>query len=400
MKLALVIGASRESIYAIDIAKKNGYTVWAFDENPHACGFSHADESYTLDINNIEVIIERLHGCIPNIVLPVPIGRSLISTGKLNDIYNLIGITQRNADLCTDKYFFHQVLTQKKLRTISCMLIQNSNVQNFVWKNFPAILKPRFGAGSRAVKIILNQEELAHTVSLYCPLQEDFIIEDYVTGQEYGVDGAIINGEVAVTLLRKKINTPPPFCQCVGYLAVPKYSHTINMYNSVTPFLSEVISALEITNGLFHADLIYDANNNWFVVEFSPRPSGHNLHNFFTIKCTNIDLVEGYIKYIENTKVPVSYFISENIKPMLIHFFNFENVYIKAIPEEKYLYDKYPLIYYKCNIGKTDFLNSIVDGKSVIDRGFFVLEADSMEKLYDLKDKFLAEFQTGDSLYE
>ena len=93
MKLALVIGASNESIHAINVAKQKGYTIWAFDQDQNASGFPYADKSYAIDINDTPAIVKQLDGHIPNIILPVPIGRSLISTGKLNDAYNLFGIS-------------------------------------------------------------------------------------------------------------------------------------------------------------------------------------------------------------------------------------------------------------------------------------------------------------------
>ncbi|MGI5172142.1 ATP-grasp domain-containing protein [Treponema sp. OMZ 840] len=398
MKLALVIGSSSESVYAINVAKQSGYTVWAFDQNPNACGFSYADKCYTLDINDTDAIVKELNGRIPNLILPVPIGRTLVSVGKMNDRYKLVGITEKNADICTDKYIFHKVLNKKKLRNISCALIQNTNLHKIMSKKYPAILKPRFGSGSRAVKMISDQKQLTAIISSYSPLREDFVIEDCVIGQEYGVDGAIINGKVAVTILRKKINTSPPICQCVGYIGMPKQANSMEIYNSATSFLTEVISVLNIKNALFHADLVYDMQKNWFIIELSPRPSGHNLHNLFTIKCTGIDIVNEYIKYAENNSISDSCFITEKIKPMIIHFFNFENLYVTSIPDENYLFSKYPLVSYKCNIKKNDFLGPIIDGKSIIDRGFFILEADSVEALYSLKDKFLLEFDTRGSL--
>lgn len=394
MKLALVIGASNESIHAINVAKQKGYTIWAFDQDQNASGFPYADKSYAIDINDTPAIVKQLDGHIPNIILPVPIGRSLISTGKLNDAYNLFGISEKNAELCTDKYIFHTTLHQKGLRNISCSLIQNENQKDITWNTFPAILKPRFGAGSRAVSLVANQKQLFDTLSLYMPLKEDFIIEDCIEGPEFGVDGGIINGKLEVTLLRQKINTPPPVCQCVGYFSLPKNSDTITKYNSVTVFLNKLISVLEIQNGLFHADLIYNTKTGWFPIEFSPRPSGHNLHNLFTIKCTNIDVIKEYLNCSENLYANTSCFISQNIKPMLIHFFNFEKVHITGIPDEKYLYSKYPLVYYKCNMKKNDWLGEVIDGKSIIERGFFILEADSIEKLDVLKNLFLAEFKT------
>ena len=49
----------------------------------------------------------------PITILPVPIGRYLITTGSINDYYKLDGVSYKAADLCTDKLLFH-----KKLRNL------------------------------------------------------------------------------------------------------------------------------------------------------------------------------------------------------------------------------------------------------------------------------------------
>ena len=66
-----------------------GFYVIAFDENPNADGLYYADEKYITDIKNPKLIIEHLQGRKPDIILPVPIGRYLITIGKINDYQHL-----------------------------------------------------------------------------------------------------------------------------------------------------------------------------------------------------------------------------------------------------------------------------------------------------------------------
>ncbi|EEO2697031.1 TPA: hypothetical protein RPW02_001062, partial [Campylobacter fetus subsp. venerealis] len=115
-KVALVIGASSESVFAINEAKKAGLKVVAFDGNKDAIGLRLADVSYVVDIRDPKNIIEKLTGggYEPITILPVPIGRYLITTGSINDYYKLGGVSYKAADLCTDKLLFH-----KKLRNLT-----------------------------------------------------------------------------------------------------------------------------------------------------------------------------------------------------------------------------------------------------------------------------------------
>lgn len=81
----IVIGASDEAIYAIKKAQSKGITVLAFDGDEHAAGLQYADEAFVVDIRDVNNIIKVIDekGIQPKdmFVLPVPIGRYLISTG-------------------------------------------------------------------------------------------------------------------------------------------------------------------------------------------------------------------------------------------------------------------------------------------------------------------------------
>ncbi|RAZ49834.1 hypothetical protein [Campylobacter hyointestinalis] len=61
-KVALVIGASSESVFAISEAKKAGLKVVAFDGDKDATGLKFADVSYVVDIRDPKNIIEKLMG--------------------------------------------------------------------------------------------------------------------------------------------------------------------------------------------------------------------------------------------------------------------------------------------------------------------------------------------------
>lgn len=112
-KIALIIGASNESIIAIRHAKALGLKVIAFDANSEAPGLKEADISYNIDIINPNNIIQTLskENIAPDIILPVPIGRYLITIGALNNYYKLDGFSFEMADICTDKLKFALALT-------------------------------------------------------------------------------------------------------------------------------------------------------------------------------------------------------------------------------------------------------------------------------------------------
>lgn len=387
--IGIVAGAGAESLYAIETAKKLGFTVISFDGNESAEGLYAADEHYVLDIRKPEKIVEALGDRRPDAVIPVPIGRYLISGAYINDYYGLKGISENAAQNCTDKYKFHCKLHDKGLRDSECILIHSgeSNMQKMP-KGYPVIVKPRYGSGSRSVAEYFSGEELITDFLDNAPFNEDYIVESAFQGTEYGIDGAVINGVLHIILIRKKLLTNPPARQCIGYMSVKDKE----LYKRVNNYLMHVVKELGINQTVFHADML-DDGKNVFAVELSGRPSGHNLHNIFTPYAAGVDMVAEYLKFCMD--MPHS-FETHNIKNMIIRYFDFEDCRAISVPDKQELLEEYPLISYECNIKEGEYLGKVKDGHSVMGRGYFILEGENEQELILNSEKILGRFRLQD----
>ncbi len=388
-KIALVIGASTESIYAIKTAQKNNFFVIAFDENPKAAGFSYANKSYNIDIKDSTKIIECLGDIVPDVILPIPIGRYLITSGFLNEYFNLKGPSNFATNVCTDKYLFNKKLSAAGLKDVPFILIPAGKSNNINFKNirFPLIAKPRFGSGNRGVQVFQTKEELKCLSFQNIRYNEDFIIEEFVSGIEYGVDCAVINNKFYIVLVREKKLRKFPETFCVGYYSVVNNSLLISR---ITTYLENVVSVLKINDALIHCDLLI-SKGKIFIIELSPRPSGHYLHNKFTIYATGIDMVQEYLNYINGKEYNFNPLYSKNL---LIRFFDFDNCIIKKIPVLGKLEKHYKILDYVCNLSE-GFLTTIESSSSLINRGYFILEANNRDKLDIYSEEILNCFKEG-----
>lgn len=391
-KLAIVVGASNESIYAIKSAKKLGLKVYAFDGNENAQGLLYADKAFVVDIRDYRNIVMELKDEKPDIVLPVPIGRWLVTSGQLNDYYQIKGISAESCEKSVDKFLFHEILVKNKLRNCDSYLISNKNSESPL--KFPVILKPRFGSGSRDVFVLNSENEFFKIINSLKPFKEDFVCESFFEGQEYGIDGLVINNKLYTVLIRRKEITKLPYRQCIGYYSVLENKNK-ELYIRINKYLKQVTKVLGINNAIFHADII-DNGQESFVIELSPRPSGHNLHNLFTKIASGVDIIDLFIKSVLNNETNLGY-IKTNIKHTLISYFNFEKCRIKKIPQKEYLFEKYPLLAYVCNISENDYMETIKNGKILMSRGFYILQADNDSKLNEYRNNLLNEFEV---LYE
>ncbi|MBR6257086.1 MAG: ATP-grasp domain-containing protein [Lachnospiraceae bacterium] len=364
-----------------------GLKVTALDGDANAPGLKYADSSFVVDIRDNNKLAAILDEHRPDIILPVPIGRYLISTGAMNDRYGLKGVSYKAADLCTDKYAFHNCLSAAGLRTGTTVLLKAGECEaDTASLTFPVVAKPRYGSGSRGVEIFPDAGSLKSDFLSSAPFDEDYILETCISGSEYGVDGIYINGSFKPVLLREKLITPPPYRQCVAYYSVGGPSA---FKDKLLNFLQAVGNALGLTDCVMHADIIRTAEDEPFVIELSPRPSGHNLHNLFTPLASGVDEVDAFIRYVLG--MPCS-FIPEEKAAAMIGYFDMSGKVI-SVPDEGYLRSKYPLLDYCCNIKAGDGLCGVTDGHSLMGRGYYILKASDRPKLDEYSKALKAEFE-------
>ena len=380
---AAIIGASSESLHTIRKAKEYNLTVVALDGNGQAEGLAAADEAKVVNISQEKETIECIKKEEIDFVLTVPIGRYLTTIGSVNDNLHLPGIGKKQAMYCTDKLLFHNKMKENSLRNCQCYeaLITKeergqllAKVQNKELElQFPAILKPRFGSGSRGIHFVNNLQELKQ--GLEVTAGESYVLEECVAGEEYGLDGAVIDGKFYLVLLRHKENTPLPARQAVAYFSVMPEDE---FYGQVKAFMEKAVQVLELQECLLHADLIRTENGP-FMIEMSARPSGHNLHNLFTPLCAGVDVAEQYIRH----RMGLEYsFVPENTRMMMIHYFDLEGqaVYVPKQAEVESVLGREAIIW-QCNIKEGERLSKVSDGHSLMGRGYFVLEGESEEAL-------------------
>ncbi len=415
---AVIIGAGKEALHTIQEAKREGIQVAAMDGNAAAAGLKEADEAIIVNISHEEETIEAVKEIKPDFLLTAPIGRYLTTIGAVNDALSLPGISRKAAENCTDKWEFHCLLAKEGLRNCQCRLLKAEEEIKILGKDlqYPAVLKPRYGSGSRGIFVVTGKAELEKAMDTLGQddsglkaedkrgLSEDYVLEECVAGDEYGVDGAIIGGQFYLVLLRKKENTPFPARQAVAYFSVLPQD---DFYKEAKDYLEKVVKALKLDECLFHGDLIRTPEGP-FAIEVSARPSGHNLHNLFTPLATGIDLAKEYICY----RIGKSYsFIPKQTKILMIHYFDLEGR-INKVPvpeevkrgieeeyrdprsssEEKKLQQNIRLIAWSCSLHPGEWLDKVSDGHSLMGRGYYVLEGKSQEGLKEAANKIKSLF--------
>lgn len=387
----VVVGASANAIHSIKAAQELGVYVVALDGSSDAEGLNWADEYIIIDIGDCQAVSKVIRDIKADFIIPVPIGRFLSTVGYINELFGFKGVLKSAGIYSTDKYLFHKKLQEFNLRNIHCHLLKKGEILKESYELvYPAIMKPRYGSGSRDLYFFNSESELHNTAKSLGRLKEDFVLEDVITGQEYGIDGVVISGKFQILLMRKKIITDAPVRQALSYISIIPDGRHQTLCQQVAEYMTRVTALLKMDHCLLTADIILN-NEGVFVIEISARPSGHYLHDIFVPLCTGIDMSKEYIKYLMGNP---HWFTPEYTKSMQIRFFDFEDCIIESVPEQKELTRNKTcnLIKWECNIKPGDKMEKVVDGHSIMGRGYFIVEGENEMDMYKNCEWILEQF--------
>jgi len=387
----VVIGASADSVYAIKVARKRGIFVYAIDGNPEAEGLKEADKGIVCDIADVNKTEEIIREINPNFILTVPVGRYLYTTACVNEDFNFKGIKKKFTEISVDKFKFHEFLNKNGLRNIKLYLLKPyaETIKKIYDIKFPAIIKPRFGSGSRDMFYIETQKELDKVLDKLKNSKEDFIFEEFVEGVEYCVDAAKIHGKLRIILVRKRMLTDLPQRQAVANISLGESEKEKIIKERIKDKIKKVCDAMGYDDCLIQSDIIVN-DNNVFVIEISPRPSGHYIYDKFVPFVTGVDMTKEYINYMALGEEYCS-FTPVYTKKAIIKYFDFENKKISYIPNKEEVENNIEcgLIDWKCNIKENDYMNKVTNGHSIMGRGYFILEGEDDEKLINDSNRVL-----------
>jgi biotin carboxylase len=177
------------------------------------------------------------------------------------------GISDKTGEALRNKGKMRNILKQNNVRVPNYYLLNSANEITEISKhiNFPCVIKPIDQSGSIHVSKIDNKKELIDAYKAMCEddwtemnkgIGEAAIVEEYVHGEEFSVEG-YISDEIEIISITKKFLTPEPLFIEMGHI-VPANIST-ESESIIKSYVHQVIKALNINLGVFHAELRLDS---------------------------------------------------------------------------------------------------------------------------------------------
>ena len=196
---------------------------------------------------------------------------------RLND---LLGNGKANSVLAR-QCSLDKITLRHTLNNAGLSVLQNKEIaigDDILPLRYPCVLKPAIGTASEGVYLLSSDADLhkygdqARAQRRTTTFHNKFLIEEYVEGAQFDVEGVILNGEVAILCIVQENYEGylPEFnYNCISSTPYPRRPSSNYSLNTAS-----VLSACGIRHGAFHCEMRVDKNQNIKVLDLANRMGG------------------------------------------------------------------------------------------------------------------------------
>lgn len=285
MKTIAVIPAGKFQIPFIKFLCERGFRVVSLDESNIAPGHSYSDINISEKFENVSKIIKKLEdsGIKLDGVISYCSDVGLVLSAQLSDYFGLRVNQIDSALKLTRKDLQRQSWKESRIATPNFILATELNLDHLQISEMfigQIVIKPVDLAGSNGVSIV---EASSSLVSRYIQNAIQMskvgiaIVEEYMTGEEYTVDGFMVSAQARVLLMTRKhkeIDGLPTVANMLEAI-----DHRGETVSKAQYFIEKSLLALGYSDGPFHCELVINQNEVVGMIEAAGRGGGSNLAN-------------------------------------------------------------------------------------------------------------------------
>ena len=161
---------------------------------------------------------------------------------------------------------------------------------------YPIIVKPTDRSGSRGICKLESAGGIKNAVHM--AMNEGFekkvLIEEYIEGQEYSVEGISFNGNHTILAITLKYTTGAPQFIETGHIEPAPIDK--DTFVRVCNVVKHALDSLGIRNGASHSEIKIDNHGNIKIIEIGGRMGGDCIGSDLVYYSTGIDYVKAVLQ--------------------------------------------------------------------------------------------------------
>jgi biotin carboxylase len=220
----VLTGGSRSQLGLLENARALGYEVCVVDGCDSAPLLAEADHRIVRSFTEIERVLADLEaqGIEPAAVATMGSDQAVLPTARLAERLGLPGLPLETARTVADKRRMRKAFDKARVR---CPRGREASgfeeaEQAFHELGAPVVVKPVDGSAQRGVTEVRSEGELAPAFdrALAASRTGAVVLEQYLDGDEYTVNGFLLEGEYfPMSVTRRLLHPPPPLGVCISH---------------------------------------------------------------------------------------------------------------------------------------------------------------------------------------
>lgn len=291
-----IIGTSYLQLPLIEKAKEMGYTTHVFAWKANDVGEVAADYFYPISIVEKEQIAEKCKEIGICGVCSIASDLAAITVNFVADKLGLPGNSMDCTAKSTNKHLMRRCFEENGDPCPRSILVDGDIDLTTLDLTYPIIVKPTDRSGSRGIYKLETSEGLSKAVN--AAISEGFekraLIEEFVDGQEYSVEGISFHGVHYILAMTLKYTTGAPHFIETGHMEpAPVDAET---FERVKLVVNHALDSLGITDSASHSEVKIDSDGMISIIEIGGRMGGDCIGSDLVRYSTGIDYVRAVIQ--------------------------------------------------------------------------------------------------------
>ena len=383
MAKIMVIAGGDWQIELIKKAKAMGHYVICSNLYEVSPAFPYADACEVCNVLDKEGNLRIAQKYQPDAVISDQSDIAVPTVAYVSEKMGLRGIGTEKARLFTDKGIMREFASKNGINIPKYKVCKNAEDALDMLEEFGRIIiKPLDSQSSRGVFTITSVEELKEHVEetiSYSNREKVFLAEEYIDGDEFTIDGLVVNGNhyPLCISVKEMYNQNMNISKTQTYT----YSSPNHDYDLLRKTNRDLIMKAGLPFGLTHSEY-RSHNGKYYLIEAGARGGGSNLSGKIVPFMSGIDNYEYYIKSVLGEPVdeePLKNLHLPEKKAVIMRFFDFGEGTVKSVEGKDFLLSSKNLIDYQLNVKPGDELKNPRYGR--LRPGHFIIGNEDYESL-------------------
>ncbi len=281
MKKILVVGGGNYQVPLIKRIRELGLEAYCADKNRTAPGFREANGYRIIDILNQKECLDYAKELKIDGVATYGATITLPTVSFIGECLNLPALSRETAEIASNKYQIKKKLIEFGCNTKGKFAVFHSidEMLRFVPDEYPCVVKPSDGSGSKGVVIVQesSQYEAAVNSAFEAARFGEVYVENFFRGEEYSAEAFIHNNAIYIYSIVKT-----NFVRYTSGNTGISYGHTTppgidtDKENAICEEIKKAIRILDINMGSVNFDVILSENGRAYIIDCGIRV-GQNL---------------------------------------------------------------------------------------------------------------------------